>query len=164
MASTDEDNPQAKEKKKTEEPIPACHSKQIEIEFDKMWSDFMLELECMKLGWERDEYNNTDLSAMNMFKRVSNGIDLYFADLLLCFECPFGSEINSNKCSNEHTLTASAYFKNASIGEDHATYRLLYHLFSEEEAILFKNGMQSLNLSSFIGSIGGKRNLFVWYY
>ncbi|PNX78450.1 hypothetical protein L195_g034428, partial [Trifolium pratense] len=32
------------------------------------------------------------------------------------FECPFGSEINSNKCSNEHTLTASAYFKNASIG------------------------------------------------
>ncbi|XP_045824984.1 uncharacterized protein LOC123917336 isoform X2 [Trifolium pratense] len=146
-----------------------------------MWSDFMLELECMKLGWERDEYNNTDLSAMNMFKRVSNGeivsddeeekegepshvegIDLYFADLLLCFECPFGSEINSNKCSNEHTLTASAYFKNASI--DHATYRLLYHLFSEEEAILFKNGMQSLNLSSFIGSIGCKRNLFVWYY
>ncbi|MCH98091.1 hypothetical protein A2U01_0019090, partial [Trifolium medium] len=105
MASTDEDNPQAKEKKKTEEPIPACHSKQLvlyysnkgeedlklsaiskefddfwdnlitskEIECDKMWSDFMLELECMKLGWERDEYENTDLSAMNMFKSVSNG-------------------------------------------------------------------------------------------
>jgi hypothetical protein len=44
-----------------------------EIGFDKMWSDFMLELECMKLAWERDEYENIDLSAMNMFKRVSNG-------------------------------------------------------------------------------------------
>jgi hypothetical protein len=38
-----------------------------------MWSDFMLELECMKLAWERDEYEIIDLSAMNMFKRVSNG-------------------------------------------------------------------------------------------
>jgi hypothetical protein len=44
-----------------------------EIGFDKMWSDFMLEVECMKLGWERDEYENIDISAKNMFKRASNG-------------------------------------------------------------------------------------------
>ncbi|XP_045814309.1 uncharacterized protein LOC123907898 [Trifolium pratense] len=96
MVSTDEDIPHAKEKKKAEEPIPACSSKQLifhyscmtedededdpilsanlkefddfwdnlitskEIGFDKIWNDFMLELECMKLGWERDEYKNTE--------------------------------------------------------------------------------------------------------
>jgi len=45
-------------------------------------------------------------------------INLDIADHPLCFECPFGSEINGNKLSNEHSVTVSASFKNPSIGEE----------------------------------------------
>jgi hypothetical protein len=35
MASTDKDIPRAKEKRETEEPMPACHSKQLVFYYSK---------------------------------------------------------------------------------------------------------------------------------
>jgi len=43
--------------------------------------------------------------------------NLDIADHVLCCECPFGPEINSNKCSSELSVIVSASFKKLSMGE-----------------------------------------------